>query len=646
MRTFDQKWILFGLVILLSGCGGGGSTVNDEPENSEAFLQPVSSSAELEAAIKSAFTTPRPSDPSPTTDSSAAGFSSTYTQEPNVDEFDTVRYDGEYLYVAPRRYVGCCFLADEPATDGSENTGTPAQSSIRIMATDATTGDVQVTSSIPLEENVTVQGMYTDASSLFALTATAYYGSYGSPWADLSVYVPERLGYRVYDLTDRTMPNTVAEVEIDGVFVESRRIGDTVYIISRYAPDIDGLIFAPQTDSEIANNQAILANVSLDELTPTITINGVQRSLVDPQQCLIVRDVTETGYPVLTNITAVSVDDPTEFRNVCFNDNSFGAYVSQTAVYFSRVVALDDLGRTGTRIHKFALFGSAASYRGSIEVAGVSWRGGQADFRMSELDGALRVVTTEFTSTSGDSIDHFLYVIAEATGGTSLEVVGQLPNPSRPTPIGKPNEQLYGVRFLGDRAYLVTFERIDPLYAIDLSDNSDPRIAGELTVTGFSDFLHPVSDELLLGLGRAESGALKFELFDVQNLASPLSRGSIEIGDNRTYSEALYNRHAFTYLAALTGPDRLTIPIERIELSDNLFSSRTSLGLFEIADKETPSLASIRAVGELSIDPSLEDDQYFFSSRAFIDQEFIFWVRDETVWSANWNLPEVLNGPF
>ena len=67
-----------------------------------------------------------------------------------------------------------------------------------------------------------------------------------------------------------------------------------------------------------------------------------------------------------------------------------------------------------------------------------------------------------------------------------------MPNDSRPEEIGKPNERLYGVRFLGDTAYAVTFERIDPLYAIDLSNPLDPFIAGELEVTGFSDFLHPM----------------------------------------------------------------------------------------------------------------------------------------------------------
>ena len=130
-----------------------------------------------------------------------------------------------------------------------------------------------------------------------------------------------------------------------------------------------------------------------------------------------------------------------------------------------------------------------------------------------------------FTS-NDDFVDHQLYILRESSTRPELEIVSTLPNDSRPEEIGKPNEALYGVRFLGDVAYAVTFERIDPLYAIDLSIPADPFIAGELEVTGFSDFLHPVTDDLLLGLGRSAEGGIKVELFDVSSIAQPLSRQS------------------------------------------------------------------------------------------------------------------------
>ena len=118
--------------------------------------------------------------------------------------------------------------------------------------------------------------------------------------------------------------------------------------------------------------------------------------------------------------------------------------------------------------------------------------------------------------------------------------------------------------------YLVTFERIDPLYVLDLSTPSDPIIAGELEVTGFSDFLHPINDQLLMGLGEDENGFTKLELFNVETINSPYSLGTVipglEDGTisldslNWSYSEARYNRHAFTYQVISDNQDRFLVP--------------------------------------------------------------------------------------
>ena len=104
--------------------------------------------------------------------------------------------------------------------------------------------------------------------------------------------------------------------------------------------------------------------------------------------------------------------------------------------------------------------------------------GGQRDFRMSEHQGMLRVMTTEFINDPADFQDHRLFVLRPKTSELALEVVSTLPNDARPEELGKPNEGLFGVRFMGDRAYAVTFRQIDPLYVIDLANPADPRIAG------------------------------------------------------------------------------------------------------------------------------------------------------------------------
>lgn len=636
--------MLASVSLMISACGGGGSTGDIDPVPPiQGLLKQVTNPSELEESIKSGFSEMRSAQEIADAQAAAPGgnFTGTYTQESRVDEFDAVRYDGSNLYVAPRRYFHCCFLAAE-ATGAS----VAPERSIRVLATDPDNGMAALASTIPLEDDVSIQGMYVADDRLFALTGTSIYGHFGGMWADVAIWAPEKLGFNIYDVADPTNPRLEIEASIDGVFVESRRIGNTVYIVSRYAPWIDGLDYAVTTAAQQASNQVILDGVSLDDLLPTITVNGVDGSLVAPDRCYIDNADVASGYPVITSITAVPIDNPTAFSTTCYNKEAYGAYVSENAIYFTEFRADTGLSQYNTRIHKFALSNTSVNYRGSADIKGQVWRGGQADFRMSEYAGDLRVLATQFDWSNEDRFDHKLYVLRESSSARELDLVSELPNAARPEEIGKPNEALYGVRFLGDRAYAVTFEQIDPLYVIDLLDPSDPFIAGELTVTGFSDFLHPVNDALLLGLGTGGNGGVKLELFDVSNISQPLSRGSTTLGGSGSHSEARYDRHAFTYQSDVNGIDRFTIPAN-VYASDGSFQFvESGLFLFEVRDKDQPALASLSSVGSI-VPPRPEVEiPYVERSRAFIHDDTVYYIRDEAVWAANWFAPTTVNGPF
>jgi uncharacterized secreted protein with C-terminal beta-propeller domain len=651
-RTALRAHVVLPLISLLAlaACGGSSSSTTGPEPPVAGLLKQVSAPAELEVAIKNALTTVTPVSTDVLATAGAApapeaDFTGTYTQEQNVDEFDAVRYDGEHLYVAPRRFFNCCFALPEAQADGAANTGIPASASIRMLATDPANAAASVAGIIPLDDNVSVQGMYVDGNRLFALTAELFYGTYGDAWSSLAIWAPETLGFTIYDLADKATPVKAVDVSMDGVFVDSRRIGNIVYIVSRYAPNIPDLIYNPQSADEQAQNQSLLANVTLDELLPTITIDGVSQPLVDPANCFISNDDRIPDYPVITSVTAVPIDNPEGFVNTCLNDDVYGVYVSEAAIYFPQVLGYLLPDDVETRIHKFSLAGASMNYRGSADIEGQVWRGGQADFRMSEHNGDLRVLSSEFNMNSTDFVDHLLYILRESPTEPALDIVGSLPNASRPDPIGKPNEQLYGVRFLGDRAYAVTFMQIDPLYVFDLADPADPLIAGELEVTGFSDFLHPVTDELLLGLGTAATGGVKLELFDVSDLSAPLSRGAVTIGEPNAYSEARWDRHAFTYQPDVAGLDRFTVPATIFSDVNGQFQAETSLHLFEIHDKLTPALASLVPVGQLA-PPVTSEFGYGVRNRAFLHDDTIYYVLDETVWSAFWLSPTMVNGPF
>ena len=95
--------------------------------------------------------------------------------------------------------------------------------------------------------------------------------------------------------------------------------------MSRYSPWIDGLDYTVTTTEQQVNNQEVLDSYSLDDLLPKITVNGVTSNLVAPESCYIDSSNTATGYPVLTSITAVPIDDPTAFSTTCYNQDAYGA---------------------------------------------------------------------------------------------------------------------------------------------------------------------------------------------------------------------------------------------------------------------------------------------------------------------------------
>ena len=633
--------VILGTLAALIGCGGGGNVDSDAPQTD--MLAAVQNDAELLDSLIKGFTQARgtaqpEAGATPAEDAAAqvsAGVSTTYTQERNVDEFDVVKYDGEFMYIAPMRgFIGCCFLAPVAADDAIVAPGPIGPRSIRVLRTDPVAGDATPVSEIEVAPTESVQGLYLGNGRMTAITTESYYGGFGEMWADVAVWAGQSVGIRIYDVADPLNPDLTWSARIEGGFVQSRRVNDTLYVVNRFTPYLGGISYLDTANARAAND-AVLESTSIDDLLPKITIDGQTSSLVAPDRCYITNkeasnpDGILPGHPVLTTITSISLSNPSVRETICYNESAYGAYVSEQAVYLTQSIWSSTRGSAFTRVHKFSLAG--LNYRGSAEVKGTLWTGGQNDFRMSEHQGLLRMVMTEYQPNDSDRVDYALHVLQEAAGRRALQEIATLPNDARPGEIGKPNEWLYGVRFFGDRAYLVTFERIDPLIVLDLTSPRDPFIAGELEVTGFSDFLHPVSSDLLLGLGRADTGGVKLELFDVSDIGMPSSLGSQVVGTWGTHSEAQYDRHAFTYLAGAS-TDRFTVPADVYE---NYNWIESGLYFFEITGKATPTIASLLPAGSLVVEERSLTQSWpmGWRNRAVINGDAVFYVRDEAVWS-------------
>jgi len=625
------------------------------------MLKSVASAAEFESALKagleSSANVAALSDVPPAFKGSApsghenAAYTTTYVQEADVDEPDAVKYDGAHLFVAPTRTpYGCCAVRRAEASASAAADPVPARHAIRVLSTDPDAGTANEVAAIELDPEETVQGLYVRSGRLVAVTTAVFHPAYGDRWWNVVSWGNSATTLTIYDVSHPERPAAEAVLELDGGFVASRRIGDTVYVVSRYTPTLPGFERYAADDGAAARNKEILDAASLNELLPSVRIDGgAPRALFEPTDCYVSRDDATRGYPVLTMITAVPLDRPDALSTTCYDENAYGVYASARAVYLTqhRVAQQPDGSfAEHTRIHEFLLDGTAVTYRGSAEIDGMLWSGGQQDFRLSEHQGRLRALTTSWTGDGADAVDHHLFVLEESPKSRSLDVVARLPNAEQPEEIGKPGENLYGVRFFDERAFAVTFQQIDPLYVIDLSDPHHPILAGSLDLPGFSDFLHPVSAGLLLGLGQTPTRGLKLELFDVSDYAHPLSVSAVTIGGSGSSSEAQYNRHAFTYLPGTV--DRFAVPAYRYALDDSRQWEDTGLFLYEIRDKDVPAIAAIYPIGSLLVEQAGADAQWpgVQRSRSVIHGNTAYYIADDEVWSTSWLDPTRIGGPF
>ena len=662
---------------LLVACGGGGGSpsVPNPPDTGVTPPAPdptgllvtsgegeglteYSAKLSRESTARTAFGGPVAVEAAPAADAGGGSFSGTYTLESGVDEHDIVKYDGATLAIAPSR-SGCCFVVDAfpLEADAAMEEPAPLESQIRLFATDPVAGTASQSGAITLPEGISTEGLYLDGSSLQALLSTSWWGAFGEPFVDPFYWEDQSVSLHSYDISDPAAPSLVSELSVEGGLVTSRKAGDEVYLISRHTPNIEGLIPYPQTAEDIANNEAILADASEADVLPEILIDGLPVTPFSLDDCYRVDPEHPLGADlpadsVLTTLLTVSATTGEIVRSACVMEPVGGVYVSNDRIALTYVRW--DTDSEMTLVH--LLDRETYEYLGSEQVAGALYSGGNNDFRISEFDGVLRMVTTEWTGNPEDQFKHRLMTLQPETDAPELEVIGVL-GEDESARIGKVNEDLYGVRFMGSRAYLVTFERIDPLYVVDLSDPTAPAIVGELEVPGFSDLLHEVNESLLLGLGSSERRLPKLELYDVSDVTSPESRSCVEIGAVRaagamapngcdvsvppewewSYSPAQYNRYAFTYLAG-DETDRLTVPYSAGGRVEEVYEHVERIALFELTDKAVPEEAALNLVGEIELRPgSVSGD-----TRVVIDTDALYVIAYSDLLSGFWTNPEAV----
>ncbi len=635
--------------LVLSGCGGGSSpgTEREQVELNAAkvSLEPLKQSraANFSRYLRNGLYTASVSQfancancmesDAAATSTPSSNFSTTNTQEAGVDELDRIKYDGEYLFMAAKPW----YDAQNPTLDTPEY--------IKVMRRDTQQSLVEINQIALPEQMKSVRGLYQHNDKLAALGSADFF--YGLPAMSFDIWHPGELkvNVAVYDVSEPQTPGLNQFLSYDGYLIESRRIGNKLYLVSAFSPTVEGLVYGATNEADKQANYDRLQNVDINQLMPKLRLaDNTVRNLVEPQDCYIPQDATSAdGYDSIVTLTTIDLAQPNNVQSVCINSVTNAIYASTNAIYL--------LGATSDEksvLHKFDLTDNMA-YVGTGNVDGTfGWR--SPSFRLSEHQGKLRAVTSKWTE---QGPVHKLYVFDAQAQDHKLQTLSVLPNEQRPQAIGKPNEDIYAVRFFGDKAYVVTFERIDPLYVLDVTDPHDPFIAGELEIPGFSSYLHPIGENLLLGVGQQVdfdnlpqnggdntqpsnpiSQGAKVALFDVSNPQQPLELASKVY--SHAYTPVEWDHHALTYLNISENEYRFALPMSYWQ-SDNGMDWYNINALHTLQVNVTDGSAQLLEHSPLQA--PLTNGQLYISGsddRSVLHGERIYYIHGNVVIEGTW----------
>lgn len=572
-------------------------------------------------------------------------YSNNNLHEAGVDEIDRVQYDGQHLFVA-----GLPFHGPDPDTGKT----------IRILETAPAQANAREIGALKLSSSTSqLSGMYVlknanqQTEKVVAIAGTLVYAPFhilpfsGGIWHNGSTDV------EIFDVADINAPNSEWNITIEGAMLESRRIGDTLYLVTHSMPVIDGLISFATTEEQKIANERLIRDAHIADLLPHYQIKGgPKQPLVSADDCFVPRDLeTNEGFANIVTISVIDLRNQRIAETLCLNAPISGLYASQHHLYLG---GTDYADGQNTVLHKFRMSANQIDYAATGVLPGtMGWT--DPGYRMSEHEGNLRIVTSKFGE--NNTRVHTLYVLKQEPGSNNLSVLSTLPNSEHPEPIGKPGEDIFAVRFFSERAYLVSFEQIDPLYVIDLSDPANPLIAGELEIPGVSTYLHPVNDDYLLSIGwqREDNGAstrVKVELFDIAHIANPASIASVLLGEHHSYSDAQYDHRGINLMQVGSDTLRFTIPAVIMDRpspnSSGFIYSQSSLHLFEIVGIDQAG-ANLLTRGEMVVDQPTTDRHWplaGYLDRSRMHNDTVYYVYGNDVWSAYWQAPEAVSGPF
>lgn len=441
--------------------------------------------------------------------------SKTNTQVNNVDEADIVKVDGNYIYYVSNKKL---VIIDAHTPEASEKI-----SEINYKDTNFNPREVYVKG-----QKIIVIGNEYDNSCKTEVISTE----------DVTATDIERVqeskpksGMRIYDISNIKEPKETRRVMIEGNYISSRMIEDNIYYVAnKYI-----------ATSNIQKNK--MEDLDEDKYKPVYQDTAVsqEEKCINYDLIYYFPETQDSSYLMLAGLN-INNNEEAEIRTFLgagqyIYSSEKNMYIATNKTTYGK--GYEVLGGT-THLLKIELNNGKFNFKAECNIDGQV----NNQFSMDENKDTFRIATTTGNIWVDETTANNLYILND-----KLEEIGRVEN------FGK-EEKIYSVRYVENKAYVVTFKQTDPLFVIDLSKSTKPQILGELKIPGYSTYLHPYDDTHLIGFGydtkengtRVITNGLKMSMFDISDFNNPQELFKISIGDSKyTYSELLYNHKALLF---------------------------------------------------------------------------------------------------
>ncbi|CAN7271794.1 beta-propeller domain-containing protein [Paenibacillus sp. LjRoot153] len=487
-------------------------------------------------------------------------YSGTNVQVQGVDESDVVKSDGTYIYTVnkqriivtqayPADQMKVLSILDFPQTANTANTQfQPSEIYVDDKHLIVLGQSYQNLKPVPYNEEAS-------SSSIGIL--------------DKRIISPIRsqatTKVMVYDLSDRSNLKLVKDVELEGNYISSRKIGTSLYFIANKY--VNYYYYREAAKTEDAKK----------ELAPAYRDSSAGDSFtsIPLDKIYYLPKALEPGYVL---IGGLNLDDLTQTMNVTsYLGSGQNVYASEENLYVAATTYEDQ--QQETILYQFGLNTGKAVYKNTGKVPGHLLN----QFSMDEHNGHLRLATTTgevWRTDEGTSKNH-VYIL-----DANMKEEGKILNIA-------PGERIYSTRFMGDRAYMVTFKNTDPLFVLDLKQPDQPKLLGALKIPGYSNYLHPYDENHIIGFGKdtvevenknaagsqsiAYYQGMKVALFDVSDVNNPKEKFTQLIGDRGTDSELLNNHRALLFSKE---KNLLSFPVTVMKLDPAANNSKNSASAY------------------------------------------------------------------